>query len=455
MREEDLPEGDQREEDLSGKLLVAERVLGDFFTSYDPDLYTVDGAKEMLTRMANMSRLLDAGTLKTARRLEKAHVHEREGFKNAAGWLSTITGQPVGQAAASLQAARAIEEHPEISEAFSSGRISGAQAKEIATAADACPNEAARLVEQAPSQTFSDLKKNCGQVRSIAASAEEEMVRHEKIRAKRYCRMWTDSEGAGRLEARMTPDALGVLKACLGPFVKEVFEDARKSGMRDSAQAYAADALLAMAAMSASRGGRSKKTTPGTEAVDDADSSKANDASSNGPRPLIRIRVDLGALLRGHTVAGETCSIPGIQGAIPVALVRSLVPEALLELVITKGTDVTTVVSDSRYVSRALAIALEERDPICCVPNCDASDPLERDHYQDDFSKGGKTKLENLARLCPWHHHLKTHKRWRFDGSPGRWRFIPPAQPARAVNGITNESGMKRQNSRPNQQELL
>ena len=417
---------------MSNKLFAAEQLLVDFFGSYDPDCYAVDGATDLLRSMANMKRLIEAGTLRTARRLEKSHVHEREGYKNPGSWLSSVTGEPPGQAAASLENARQIEAHPEVQEAFSSGRLSEAQAKQIASVADRSPKEAARLVEEAADLGFGELKKRCHDIRSAASSAEDEIARHDKIRRSRYCRTWTDSDGAGRLEARVTPDALGVIKSSLESFCKEIFEEARTSGMRDSAQAYMADALVAMALAStgtpASCEARETGSSTGHPSGGESPGPASGPNKTQVRKPLIRVRVDLGALLRGHVIAGETCSIPGV-GALPVDLVRELIPDALLELVLTNGTDVTTVVTDSRYIRRALRVALEERDPVCCVPGCDASELLEIDHWRTDVAKDGLTELDNLARLCKWHHHQKTYKHWRLEGGPGRWRFIAPDGP--------------------------
>ena len=168
-----------------------------------------------MRRMAKMKRRHGSGLSCTARRLEKAHVYKHEGFKTAGGWLATITGQPVGQAAASLEAARTIEEHPLVQEAFSSGRLSEAQAKEIASASEACPEEARNLLDQAASGLgLGELKRRCREIRSVAGSEDEEIARHEKIRKTRFCRTWVDSEGAGRLEARMTTDALRSFALC-------------------------------------------------------------------------------------------------------------------------------------------------------------------------------------------------------------------------------------------------
>ena len=36
------------------------------------------------------------------------------------------------------------------------------------------------------------------------------------------------------------------------------------------------------------------------------------------------------------------------------------------------------------------------------------------------------TKLEDLARLCPFHHHLKTFVGYTYRGGPGSWQWLPP-----------------------------
>jgi hypothetical protein len=39
------------------------------------------------------------------------------------------------------------------------------------------------------------------------------------------------------------------------------------------------------------------------------------------------------------------------------------------------------------------------------------------------FARGGPTRLENLARLCRWHHAQKTHHGWELGGTPARWTW--------------------------------
>jgi hypothetical protein len=57
------------------------------------------------------------------------------------------------------------------------------------------------------------------------------------------------------------------------------------------------------------------------------------------------------------------------------------------------------------------------------------------DHYVTDFIKGGTTEASNLARLCTYHHYVKTHKGWRLEGGPGHWRFVCPDDDRRDPQG--------------------
>jgi hypothetical protein len=251
-----------------------------------------------------------------------------------------------------------------------------------------------------------------------------------------------------------------VISAGLGNFETEIFNEARKSGQRESHQAYLLDALVAMARASATGTGTDADGSDGNSESGDSDDSDPGDQDSatrdtkkartktNNARALIRIRLDLEAYLRGYAILGETCSIPGF-GPVPVSLARTLMGDAILELVITKGVNVTTVISDSRFVRKALRIALEERDPVCVVPGCNRSDPLERDHWQVDYSDKGPTCIDNLCRLCKYHHLQKTHHGWKLDGGPGQWRFYKPdcdtdADPESEVTDTAEASEAKR-----------
>jgi hypothetical protein len=66
------------------------------------------------------------------------------------------------------------------------------------------------------------------------------------------------------------------------------------------------------------------------------------------------------------------------------------------------------------------------------VPGCAKRLGLEIDHRGVDFGDDGPTELDNLVRLCPQHHYLKTHGGWRLEGQPGAWEWVAPEHPKSA-----------------------
>jgi hypothetical protein len=397
-------------------------------SSIDFSLLSGDDAADLVKTLASFGRLISAYKLKATAVVEKTRRHENDGHLKAGSWLSQMTGEPVGQSISELETAKAAAAHPVIEDAFTNGELSLPQVKEITSAADAFPEEAERLVQEAASLPFDELKKECKKVRFGASSPEDEVSRHQRAHAGRSLRTWTDRDGVGHLEALLTPDALAIVKQGIARFEKQAIFNRNKDLPREPQAAYRADAFLLMAL----------SATPFSNRLPD--------------KAVIRIRVDLSALLRGYALPGETCEIPG-AGPFPVVMVRELLGDSILQLVLTDGINVTTIVKKSRHIHDAIRIALEERDATCIVDGCEAAENLERDHWRVDFIDGGETKLDNLCRLCAWHHYAKTHLHWRVAGGPGNWQYVPPDKAARSQSsaGRSNRStNGRRQSGSPN-----
>jgi hypothetical protein len=147
-------------------------------------------------------------------------------------------------------------------------------------------------------------------------------------------------------------------------------------------------------------------------------------AGPAGPGTIVPVVVDYDALVRGHTVSGERCEIPGV-GPVPVSVARAMSEDAILKVLVTKGVDVVTVAHAGYTIPAHLRLALEVRDPTCIVPGCDFRWNLEIDH-RNSFSRTRVTKLEDLARLCRWHHYQKTFLGYTYRGGPGTWEWLPP-----------------------------
>ena len=195
------------------------------------------------------------------------------------------------------------------------------------------------------------------------------------------------------MDARMSPDDGAPVLAAITARADRLRADAQRGGEVESFEAYAADALCALA------------------------------DGQGAPRSVLHVHVSAEALQRGHTVAGETCRIDGV-GPITVGAARKLATTGLVRVIEESGADVRRVASAGRAIPAAVRSALEVRDPTCVVPECNRRRGLEIDHIVP-FAKGGQTTLSNLARLCAWHHAQKTHHGARLSGGPGRWEWTP------------------------------
>ena len=138
---------------------------------------------------------------------------------------------------------------------------------------------------------------------------------------------------------------------------------------------------------------------------------------------------------------GEVCEIPGV-GPVSVEWARSLLGDALLDLFISDGVDVRTVVRPRRKIPTPLLTAITERDQCCVVPGCGKRKGLEKDHWRRPVKDGGEASYENLVLLCSHHHSLRTHRGWVLTNENGRWRFDPPEQTT--ARGAPKRKGPKR-----------
>jgi hypothetical protein len=198
----------------------------------------------------------------------------------------------------------------------------------------------------------------------------------------------------------LTPDDGARVLAAMMPRQQRLMVEGHAAGRRESAEAYAGDALVDLAGGGA------------------------------GLAAMVHVRVDRDAFLRGHTEAGETCDVPGV-GPIPVSAAHRLADDAVLRPFVSDGVDVTAVAHLGRTIPAHLRSALQARDPVCVVPGCRVSTGLEIDHITP-YAKGGATRLDNLARLCPWHHLQKTHRGWRSVDVDSSRRPWPKTTPSRA-----------------------
>jgi hypothetical protein len=131
--------------------------------------------------------------------------------------------------------------------------------------------------------------------------------------------------------------------------------------------------------------------------------------------------------LLGEAATGveDVCEIPGV-GPVPVATAREVLAHGLLDVVITDGVDVRTVVSRTRYVPEALKTAIEHRSSGRCeVDGCDRSLGIER-HHIIAFAEQQLTSYEVLVDVCDEHHDLIHHRGYTLWRSEDRTFTLRP-----------------------------
>jgi hypothetical protein len=361
----------------------------------DVEELEVPAAVQVVERCAEAERLLAALRVVVAATLENKAVWRREGFRSAAAWMASKTGTPVGPAIATLEMASLLKDLPVLAKAFRDGRLSEGQVREIADVASEVPDAEEQLVEAAGKLTLKGLHEECQRVEAAAIIDEDD--RYRRIRKKRCTRAWV-RKGVGHFSASMAADELAHFMAGVDARCADIMEDAIRGGWFESREAHSVDALLDLV--------RPESGVPA------------------GPETMVHVVVDYDALMRGHTLAGEQCEIPGF-GPIPVTLARQLSEDAILKVLLARGVDVVAVAHGGYTIPAHLRSALEVRDPTCIVPGCDIRRDLQNDH-RNTFNRTRVTKLEDLGRLCRWHHYQKTFLGYTYRGGPGTWEWIPP-----------------------------
>jgi hypothetical protein len=376
-----------------GELLASVRSV---VAGVEVDQLEAHEAARIVEECAEAERLLAALRVVAAVTLEDKALWPREGFRSVGQWMASKTGTAPGTAIASIEMAGRIADLPLVAEAFRAGRLSEAQAREIAEVAWEVPEAEEQLLEAAGKLTLRSLQEECRRVEAAAAVDEDDQYR--RVHRRRHIRAWTDRHGVGRMRLRTTADELARLMGEIERRCDDIMVDAIKGRWLESREAHRVDALV--------------------------DLVLTDDDAPTAPASMVHVMVDYDALMRGHTVAGEKCEIPGF-GPIPVTLARQMSEDAILKVLLTKGVDVVAVAHGGYTIPAHLRTALDVRDQTCIVPGCDYRRRLEKDH-RNTFGRTQVTRLEDLGHLCPFHHYLKTFCGYTYKGGPGTWQWIPP-----------------------------
>ena len=369
-----------------------ERLTDRIRHSRPADTATTADLEGLLADVGSLRRATDGLLVEVTGRLR-----ERRPTRQVAADLALATGTTSGTAQEFVAVAERLDQLGGTREALAAGRLSVTEARVIAeTAPD--PDAEDRLIRVAELEGLGVLRREATATR---AATEDPAARWRRHRAARCLSTWTDLDGmvAGRF--RLPPEVGGEVRAILDDATRRRYRD-QLPGHREPPERCAADALVALlrsAAGGSVPGGRSGRTSPTGK--------RAPARRSGAVRPVLHVVVDHAALVRGATLPGERCEIPGV-GPVSVDWARHLLGEAFLTAVIAAGRDVRTVAHLGRHVPAEVRTALVAQGRRCDVEGCARAGYLELDHCEVDHAAGGPTSLDNLTWLCWEHHRRKT-----------------------------------------------
>jgi hypothetical protein len=349
-----------------------------------------------------------AGKTLSIGRVAETGLCRQAGFRSAADWMADATDVGIGDAVRVVETARALEHAEATTEALKAGELSPRQAKVIAATAAVAPEMEAELLGAADRLSIRELDDKAKRL-ARAESDESDAERAARARSQRVLRTWVDGDlGCGLWKVPLADHAR--IMAAINEEKDRIFNDARREGVRESSEAYAADALVALAAQAT-----------GTADSDDRGHGSASDVK-------VIVRVDHSALVRGEVEPGEVCEIAGI-GPVDLETVRGWVEgDAFKVAIATEGVDIRSIVHLGRQPIELQRTALQWHTAgTCAIEGCSSTARLEIDHVAE-WSQTGRTTLDELARVCGHHHDLKTHNGYRFGpiGQNGKRRLIAP-----------------------------
>jgi hypothetical protein len=308
-----------------------------------------------------------------------------------------------------VRVAKALESLPQISQAFSEGRISYSKVRAMTRIAN--PKNEADLLNVAMHGTAAHVEKL---VRSYRTAREAEALEAANARHEKRALTWRYAEdGSMVIQCRLDPeDGARVMKA-IECALHAIDDDSRKDVSAETSEAdrpadeprcaKRADALVLMA-----------ETLIASGVV----------SPPPGERFEVTVHIDAGSL-SGVNPGGQCETGDGV--ALPPETVRRLGCDgAIVGIVGDDEGEPLSVGRRTRAIPPALRRALDSRDRGCRFPGCTATRFVEGHHVQH-WANGGETKLSNLVSVCGFHHRLVHEGGFGLEAIAGEFCFFTPA----------------------------
>jgi hypothetical protein len=420
-------------EKLYGDLERVAHDIQEVVRTSTPESVSGDQARRFVERFAQVERSAASGIALFTPVVVGTGSYAKEGHASAQDWLGTLSGTSAGAAKGRLAAAERAAVDPSLTEALHEGGLSVSELAVLTKAAAEAPASTADLLELVDQgASHQELSDTAARMKAAARSRETEHLRRARVHAHRHLRAHPVETGGVRAEIFCDEVDWARIDPSIEARAKELWKAAGGSGGAEALEAYRLDAFIEYFGSGGGSGGAEGSGAEGSGAEGSgAEGSRGRRRCAKGPRGQAIVVIDAAALRRGTTEGDELCEIEGI-GPVSVEAATELLSESSLRYLVRQGFDIKTVTTPTRDVAAALEAALIVRDRTCAVPGCGKRLGLEIDHRGVDFRDHGPTELDNLVRLCPEHHHLKTHGGWRLEGKPGAWKWVAPEHPKSA-----------------------
>ena len=255
---------------------------------FDPAVLSLADAKRFVADATTIENAWAAMKTLAVARVADCGPPGPAGQRQAAEELARTTGTTLGHARGTIERGRKLQTQPKVAAAARRGALSTSQTAAIADAAAADPDATDRLLDTAANTSLPELRDECA--RTQAAAQPDPDQRHHQIHAQRRLRAWTDAGGVGHLHGNGNVEDIAQIMAALAPMADALFDQARRQGRREPAEAYAFDALVELAVNATSDHGgvataNPESTNPGPAGADCQPTSDDGERSGKrGPR---------------------------------------------------------------------------------------------------------------------------------------------------------------------------
>ena len=334
-----------------------------------------------------------------------AEFDRRQGWsdgatQSCAHWLNWQCGLDMGAAREKVRVAHALEKLPRVAAAMERGALSYSKVRALSRVADEATEE--YFLDIALHGTASHVEKL---VRGYRRAQEaEELSREARQQAARGLSYFHDEDGSLILRGCLPAEVGTLFIKALDAALQEPEKAAGTSGAaRAEAMNPQPGRSPAMGYVSAETPERPRLAARRADALGRIAESflKVGPAALNGgERHQIVVHVDAQTLREG--VAGR-CELED-GPSLPAETVRRLACDAsVVSVVENEQGEPLNVGRKTRTIPPAIRRALNARDRGCRFPGCTNTQYVDA-HHVHHWSKGGETKLSNLALLCRFHH---------------------------------------------------